>query len=379
LGWKWVKKSLGKKDKPKQCDRRKRLSTVWLETEPLEERWLMTTVQFGSIFAVDQSAGKATIPVTLNTPSSQTITVDYATSDGTAVAGTDYSSASGTLTFPAFTTSKNFTVLITDEGVSGSSKTINLALSNPTNATLGSPSTGSQTINYSAPSNWLLTGQERSTDPQQGLYVPFGAAEFAPQTGGLRVSQAFDVDQSPGTAVGGSPALVYLSDTVDVHPVLEVTVPSDGSDPVPTQIQARLTWNSGTPQSWVTFATTGHSAGDNYVLALQTSSAVSSTGYYPWQIDIDASFSGRGDILRSYSGNAMVVANGSSDAFGQGWGVSGLDQLVSVSGGVIWVSGTGGTRYLLQPASVSRAPPTTLARWCRTLAAPIPTPRRSAS
>jgi hypothetical protein len=42
-----------------------------------------------------------TINVTLNTASGQVVTVDYATSDITATAGSDYTAASGTLTLLA--------------------------------------------------------------------------------------------------------------------------------------------------------------------------------------------------------------------------------------------------------------------------------------
>ena len=42
-----------------------------------------------------------TFPVTLNAPSGADVAVDYATSDGTADAGTDYEATSGTLTIPA--------------------------------------------------------------------------------------------------------------------------------------------------------------------------------------------------------------------------------------------------------------------------------------
>src|SRR5439155_24549172 len=123
-------------------------------------------------------------------------------------------------------------------------------------------------------------------------------------------------------------ALVYHSDTVNVLPILEATVPSYSSDGLPTQIKAQLTWNNGTPQSWVTFSTSGHSAGDSYALALQVNSAVTSTGRYPYSLHVIASFSGRGDVDRTVSGNANVIANGSSDAFGYGWSLAGLDQLV---------------------------------------------------
>ncbi|MGH9202043.1 MAG: Ig-like domain-containing protein, partial [Vicinamibacterales bacterium] len=63
-------------------------------------------------YSVFESAGTATITVTLNTTPTQTATVNYATSDGTATAGSDYTAASGTLTFLANQVSKTFSVPI---------------------------------------------------------------------------------------------------------------------------------------------------------------------------------------------------------------------------------------------------------------------------
>src|SRR5206468_6134901 len=54
--------------------------------------------------------GTLTLAVTLSAPSSQTITVNYATANGTAAAGSDYTSVSGTLTFNPSVTTQNVVV-----------------------------------------------------------------------------------------------------------------------------------------------------------------------------------------------------------------------------------------------------------------------------
>ncbi len=74
-------------------------------------------------------------------------TVNYATSDGTASAGSDYTAASGTLTFNIGVTSQTFDVNITDDGAAEGDQTITLTLSNATGpASIGTPNPATLTI-----------------------------------------------------------------------------------------------------------------------------------------------------------------------------------------------------------------------------------------
>jgi hypothetical protein len=75
-----------------------------------------------------------TFTVTLSPLRSQTVTVDYATLDGTAVAGEDYEAASGTLTFAPAVGTQTVEVTITGDAVYEPDETFTLELSNPTNA-----------------------------------------------------------------------------------------------------------------------------------------------------------------------------------------------------------------------------------------------------
>lgn len=74
--------------------------------------------------------------VTLSEPSGQTVTVAYATADGTALAGSDYTATSGTLTFLPGDLSKAVTLAIAGDLVNEGNETFTLTLSAPTNATL---------------------------------------------------------------------------------------------------------------------------------------------------------------------------------------------------------------------------------------------------
>ena len=79
----------------------------------------------------DETIGFA---VSLSRAASGTVTVDYATADGTATAGEDYSSTSGTLTFAAGETSKTVSVPVLDDLIDEGEETFTLRLSNATGA-----------------------------------------------------------------------------------------------------------------------------------------------------------------------------------------------------------------------------------------------------
>jgi subtilisin-like proprotein convertase family protein len=95
-----------------------------------------------SISDVSQAEGNSgTTPfnfnVTLSNPSSQAITVAYNTADGTAtVSNSDFTAATGTLTFAAGTTTQQISVLVNGDTVVEPNETFNVNLSNPTNATI---------------------------------------------------------------------------------------------------------------------------------------------------------------------------------------------------------------------------------------------------
>ena len=75
------------------------------------------------------------------------VTVDYATSDGTATAGTDYDAVAGTLTFAAGEAAKSVTVHVTSDTAQEDDETLQLKLTNPTGgASLGSPAGATVTI-----------------------------------------------------------------------------------------------------------------------------------------------------------------------------------------------------------------------------------------
>jgi subtilisin family serine protease len=116
----------------------------WVRTRP------PATVQFigaapSASFHVTEGAAGGVVPITVNRlgDSSATVTVDYATSDGTASQRTRYIPALGTLTLAPGQTTASFNVIVINDGyVEGDTQTINLTLTNAAGALLGSPNVG---------------------------------------------------------------------------------------------------------------------------------------------------------------------------------------------------------------------------------------------
>ena len=82
--------------------------------------------------ATVREAGGAALAfaVTLSRAASETVTVDWATSDGTATAGSDYTAGSGTLTFAAGETEKTVSVSVLDDSIDEGHETFTFTLSN---------------------------------------------------------------------------------------------------------------------------------------------------------------------------------------------------------------------------------------------------------
>jgi hypothetical protein len=95
-------------------------------------------IYISDVYAAEGNFGTTTFDftVTLSTASDIPVTVGFATADGSAVAGSDYVTASGTLTIPAGQTSGTVTVLLNGDHLSESDETFYVNLSNPTNGTI---------------------------------------------------------------------------------------------------------------------------------------------------------------------------------------------------------------------------------------------------
>lgn len=103
------------------------------------------SLQFSSSgYSVASSAGTVTITVTRTGGTDGQVTLNYSTANGTAVAGTDYTATSGSVTFNnGVSTPQTFTVPIINSGATGTSRTFTV---NASSSVLGSPSQATVTI-----------------------------------------------------------------------------------------------------------------------------------------------------------------------------------------------------------------------------------------
>jgi hypothetical protein len=176
------------------------------------------SVQFSdTIYTVNEADGTATITVTLSQPLGVQTTVHYATSDDTAMSGSDYTAASGTLTFDAGETEQTFEVPILNPGTPDpeDDEAFTLTLSTPgTSLVLGDPSTATVAI---------------TDDDPPGL-IDFKSLSYSvSETGGVAT---ITVQRTAGT--GGAVSVDYAT--------------SDGSAAVGSDYTASsgtLNWASG--------------------------------------------------------------------------------------------------------------------------------------
>lgn len=104
-------------------------------------------LSFGPAPSVNENAGLATVTINRSSGKTGVVSVDYATKDGSATAGSDYNPVQGTISFLDGEISKTITVPILDDTKVEGNETIILTLSNAKGgAALGSPNTVAITI-----------------------------------------------------------------------------------------------------------------------------------------------------------------------------------------------------------------------------------------
>ena len=218
---------------------------------------------------------KFTVMLAAEFPSRKTVTVDYATTDGTAEAGSDYTETSGVLTFDPLQTTGVISVPVNDDDMAEPDETFTLILSNLSNAVLANEliwvsATGTieddePTVSVAAQAAEVTEGEPavfeltRTGDTEHKLIVTLGVLT----TGGLEPANG----AQKVTFAAGQSAATWEYATVDNE------VDESDSDVI---VALTPPSSSGLPETYhVTQATTSVTVKDND-LPLVTIAAVSS-------------------------------------------------------------------------------------------------------
>src|SRR5262249_4615758 len=161
----------------------------------------------------DVSAAEGTtalFTVTLSpTNPSQTVTVNYATSDGTATAGLDYQAASGTLTFPPGTATQPISVVVNTDPALDGLETFFVNLSGAMNAAIAFAQ-GVGTIGTACGNPFIATPDGRLTS----YLIPARATGWFGAS--LRIGSSYSVELENSRDKSGPPAslTVFRGDDV---------------------------------------------------------------------------------------------------------------------------------------------------------------------
>ena len=128
-----------------------------------------------------EADGEMTFTVRLEPHGLGIVTVDYATRDGSARAGEDYTATGGTLRFNSLETERTVTVPITDDTVPDDGETFTLRLSNPDGAQLRDD-------------DGEATGTIHNSEPQEALTASFEDVPAAHDGAAFRFRVAFSED-----------------------------------------------------------------------------------------------------------------------------------------------------------------------------------------
>ncbi|SOD22098.1 Calx-beta domain-containing protein [Nitrosomonas ureae] len=140
-------------------------------------------------FTVDEATKEATFVIALDRPSTSVVSMNYATQNGTAVAGSDFIAKNGSLVFAPGETVKTVKVTLTNDNAFEASEAFNLSLSALTNATtLDAIGTAIITENDATPvSNSKISVDDIFVDESQ-TYADFVVRLDAPNAGAITVN-----------------------------------------------------------------------------------------------------------------------------------------------------------------------------------------------
>ena len=170
---------------------------------PVPDNRPTITINSTSIAEGNTGSSNSAFSIALSKPSTETVTVNYSTVDGTATADSDYTAKSGTVTFTPGQTSQTINVSVIGDLNSEADETFSVNLTAPTNATLGTAATGTGTIvNDDLPTISVTVTDANAAETATGQ--PANPGEFTFTRTGVITSAKTVLFSMSGKATNGS-------------------------------------------------------------------------------------------------------------------------------------------------------------------------------
>jgi hypothetical protein len=202
--------------------------------------------------SVPKNNGVATMDVTRSGGSIGPVGVHFATADGTALAGTDYTATSGMLSWSdGDTTSKVITIPLLNNPVVAPSKTFTINLSNPLNGSLGTQITATVTLIEPTPTPTPPATPAPSATPVSSA-TPGSTATPAPTVGATPTPTSTPSATPSSTATAAPTAGSTPTPTPSATPVSSTTpgptaTPGSTASPTLTPTPTATATPTGTP------------------------------------------------------------------------------------------------------------------------------------
>ncbi len=219
------------------------LGSNTIHTYTLNDDDSQPTVAFDAISSnASESITGVNLPVSLSAASGKTVTVQYSVTGGSATgSGTDFTLASGTLTFNPLDTTVNIAITANNDALDESNETIEVTLSSPSNATLGTNTVHTYTINDDdgAPTVAFDATTSNASESTTGVNLPVSLSVASGKT----VTVQYTV--TGGNASGSGTDFILVNGTLTFNPLdssenIVFTVINDALDEIDETIQVTL-------------------------------------------------------------------------------------------------------------------------------------------
>ncbi len=181
-----------------------------------------SSLSVNDVSVAEGNAGSviATFTITMTTSNSRTVSVDFTTTNGVAVAGADFVGQSGVASFAAGTTTQTVSVTVLGDTLDEANESFSLTIGNPVNATIGRAKGYATIVDDDEPPS-VVIGDAAVTEGNSVSSVVVTLTLSAPSGQTVKVQFA----TADGTATAGTDYQTRVGEVVFAPGVVSRTIP----------------------------------------------------------------------------------------------------------------------------------------------------------